>query len=613
VPKRTKKELQEDRALANIRAAWDILYEHPLFYPMWMVVNLDWMSSKHCCPPDGWAVVYFNGTISPNVRRLAEPEEWVYIFAHCLLHLGLDHFHLPDDIENGGNFEKNKAVWQVACDVFITRFLADLKLGKPPEAYCHLLELPAQSEENLYRRFLVENIPADLRGLSTAGINFPDMMDLGTADPGHTWRWQKIDWPDRLGRGLAQAARSAVNVAAGVQNTLAWRDERSPAQRARTWFIDHYPLLGSLAATFKVIEDPALCARMDIHVAAVDDELREIYINSAAGLDEQETLFVMAHEMLHAGLRHQARRQGRDPYLWNVACDYVINGWLVEMKLGALPQLGVLYDPELNGLSAESIYDRVVSDLRKYRKLATLRGVGLGDILEPRSSSPSQDGENLDDFYRRCLAQGLVYHQDTMRGDIPAGLVEEIQALGQPPIPWDVALARWFDDHFLPLEKVRTYTRPSRRQSTTPDIPRPSYVAPPGDFTRTFGVILDTSGSMDRHLLAKALGAISNYSLARDVPLVRVVFCDATPYDQGYLSPEEIAGRVQVKGRGGTVLQPGIDLLERAEDFPKDGPLLIITDGWCDRLHIRREHAFLMPEGSRLPFVVRGDVFWIAA
>jgi hypothetical protein len=114
-------------------------------------------------------------------------------------------------------------------------------------------------------------------------------------------------------------------------------------------------------------------------------------------------------------------------------------------------------------------------------------------------------------------------------------------------------------------------------------------------------------------LLAKALGAISNYSLARDVPFVRVVFCDAAPYDQGYLSPEEIAGRVQVKGRGGTVLQPGIDLLERAEDFPKDGPLLIITDGWCDRLHIRREHAFLMPEGARLPFVVRGDVFWISA
>ncbi len=125
-------------------------------------------------------------------------------------------------------------------------------------------------------------------------------------------------------------------------------------------------------------------------------------------------------------------------------------------------------------------------------------------------------------------------------------------------------------------------------------------------------MILDTSGSMDRQLLAKALGAISSYSLSRDVPLVRVVFCDAAAYDQGYLAPEDIAGRVQVRGRGGTVLQPGIDLLEQAEDFPKDGPLLVITDGWCDRVHLHREHAFILPQGNHLPFIPRGEVFYIS-
>jgi len=57
------------------------------------------------------------------------------------------------------------------------------------------------------------------------------------------------------------------------------------------------------------------------------------------------------------------------------------------------------------------------------------------------------------------------------------------------------------------------------------------------------------------------------------------------------------------------VLQPGIDLLERAEDFPRDGPVLIITDGFCDRLRTRRPHAFLIPEGRWLPFVPQGPVF----
>jgi len=101
---------------------------------------------------------------------------------------------------------------------------------------------------------------------------------------------------------------------------------------------------------------------------------------------------------------------------------------------------------------------------------------------------------------------------------------------------------------------------------------------------------------MERALLAKALGAVASYSVARDVPGVRVVFCDAAAYDQGYMQPEDIAGTVKIKGRGGTVLQPGINLLRRAEDFPKEAPLLIITDAWCENrlLLYGREHAYLI-------------------
>lgn len=223
------------------------------------------------------------------------------------------------------------------------------------------------------------------------------------------------------------------------------------------------------------------------------------------------------------------------------------------------------------------------------------------------------DGVDLDEFYRRCLANGLVYHEHGGRGLLPAGLIEEIRALMQPPIPWDVELARWFEEYFPPLEVHRSYARISRRQSATPDIPRPSWVpASDAEDGRTFGVILDTSGSMHRALLAKALGAIAGYSIAREVPAVRVVFCDAATYDQGYMPPDAIADRVQVRGRGGPVLQPAIDLLEHAEDFPKSGPLLIITDGYCDRLAIKRDHAFILPDGRSLPFVATGKVFRIA-
>jgi hypothetical protein len=57
------------------------------------------------------------------------------------------------------------------------------------------------------------------------------------------------------------------------------------------------------------------------------------------------------------------------------------------------------------------------------------------------------------------------------------------------------------------------------------------------------------------------------------------------------------------------VLQPGIDLLNNADDFPKEAPILIVTDGYCDKAILHgREHAYLIPQGSNLPFVAKGKV-----
>jgi predicted metal-dependent peptidase len=434
------------------------------------------------------------------------------------------------------------------------------------------------------------------------------------ASYGYLWRQKDQSWTEIFSAGLARAVRDAVNTAGGLApDPHGQKHRQTPAIRARNWFISNYPLLGAIAAAFRIIEESAVCGSMEIRIAAVSPYLQEIYINPAAGLCETECRFVIAHELLHAGLRHDIRHEWRDPYFWNVACDYVINQWLVEMNIGEAPT-GILLDEQFKGLSAEAVYDRIVTDMRRFRKIATLRGTGLGDILSKGDSGLAGKGSTVDlaGFYRHSLGQGLTYHEEQDRGYLPSGLVEEIRALAHPPIPWDVELARWFDEYFTPLEKTRSYARPSRRQSSTPDIPRPSWVKTKAALDgRTFGVILDTSGSMARALLAAALGAIASYAASRDVPGVRVVFCDAASYDQGYLRPEDIAGTVKVRGRGGTVLQPGIDLLQNAGDFPQNAPLLVITDGYCEDhlLLYGREHAFLIPEGNRLPFVAKGKIF----
>lgn len=580
-----KKKAPEDPAKKARDAGWLAVHAHPLLRPLASRASL---YPTEDLPAGAWARIDLTGTVHASKRR-AEPAEWEWVFAHLLLHNAFGHAkEEPEDAR----------AWRAACEASVAGFLEDLKVGRRPVAPD--LEIPRGTTEALYRRFRAEGIPPGVEELGTAGEG-PDHLPTES-----TWSWDKTNWTAAFSTGLREAVREGVERAGGgVAGTV-----QTPGIRAKEWFLASYPLLGSLAAAFKIVEDVEVCQRLNVAVAAVSPARREIYLNPAAGLTEPELRFVMAHEFLHVGLGHGERQQGRDPYLWNVACDFAINDWLVEMRVGAFPQVGGLLDPELRGLSAEAIYARIVTDMRRFRKLCTLRGVGLGDVLGPWEPGEPGMGADLDAWYRSALAQGLELHDRVGRGLLPKGLVEEIRALATPPIPWDVRLAQWLDAFFAPLERTRTYARASRRQSATPDIPRPRLILPEVPVVeRTFGVVIDTSGSMSRELLGKALGAVASYAASREVRQVRVVFCDAAAHDGGYLEAEAIADRVRVVGRGGTVLQPGIDLLEEAADFPKDGPILVITDARCDRFRSTREHAIVVPRGARLPMVPRGPVF----
>jgi len=68
-------------------------------------------------------------------------------------------------------------------------------------------------------------------------------------------------------------------------------------------------------------------------------------------------------------------------------------------------------------------------------------------------------------------------------------------------------------------------------------------------------------------------------------------------------------GRVEITRLGGTILQPGIQCIIELIGFPKDGPLLVITDGACGALQIPLDHAFLLLESARLPFTTRAPIF----
>lgn len=585
----------------NLNEGIKIIENHQLFGKLDITLQT---AKKDVLSKGTSAISDEDGFIILNKYENHSPQEWAYIIAHCMLHLCFDNFE---------EFRKNqydKKLWNMACDIYITKFLSDIKFGTPTAEITDN-SIVSSGEKQIYDKLIQNGISPESNIYGTSKAGEPDMMWDKYYQNRQNYRYgNNTTYAVKFAYAVSDSVRAVINEAGGKTG----ENKKSVQVLASEWFINHYPLLGGLATGFKIIETgygSHSALKNDISVAGISVTEREIYVNSASGLTLEEWKFVLAHEYLHAGLQHHERCNGREPYLWNVACDFVINGWLNEMHIGIMPQ-NVLYDESLKGFSAEEIYDILIKNLRKNSKLETFRGYGKGDILDEGYAESKLKPTTLDDFCRNALRSGLEYHISNGRGFIPAGLIEEIKALSMPPIPWDVELAKWFDMNFAPIEKRRTYARPSRRQNSTPDIPRPSYVKEDiPEYSRTYGVIIDTSGSMDTKLLGMALGSTASYSVAKEVPLVRVVFCDAFAYDIGYVSPEDIAGRVEVKGRGGTVIQPAVDLLEKAKDFPKNAPILIITDGYIEEnLEIHREHAFLIPKGNRLPFRAKGKVFY---
>ena len=531
---------------------------------------------------DDWAYITSSGWLYVNPQRQATAAEWVYILSHCCLHLALGHIRKE---------KQGDILWERACDCVVSRFLLASKIGKPPAQFAELPPINAKEEAAFYQ-WLWEHPDEKI----------PNYFTMSSGQSGMRFDYVPTgqDWRQLFSEDLQWSIRKALRGAAAAQAEPACTCR--PAELAKAWFISSYPLLGAIAARFRLVTDGTALAHMDIRIAAVSCHMAEIYINPHAGLSTEEWRFVVAHEFLHAALRHDERLEGRNPLLWNIACDFVINDWLLEMHVGCMPD-GVLYDAQFHGLSAEAVYDQILFETRRYEKLRS------GDLLYGESGQET-NGE-LDDFYRRALQRGLQYHESSNRGFLPAGLIEEIHALSMPPISWDVQLGTWFVRQFPTTQPHHSYARMSRRQSSSPDIPRPAWIYPSEAQTeKTFGIVLDTSGSMSRALLAAALGSISSYSAARRVHAVRLVFCDAAVYDQGVVPPERLSEAVYVQGRGGTQLQPGVDLFVHAEDFPKDAPILVITDGQCEHLHFHgRTHAYLLPRGRRLPFTPKGEIF----
>ncbi len=121
-----------------------------------------------------------------------------------------------------------------------------------------------------------------------------------------------------------------------------------------------YPAFGS---TISSVKYQIVGNNHPIKTAATDG--KTIYCNESylSTLSEDQQVFVFAHEVCHIALNHIMRSEGKDPELWNIATDAVINEHLqkdgLPMVEGGVDIKGALkYD-------AEELYQKLLAEKQK--------------------------------------------------------------------------------------------------------------------------------------------------------------------------------------------------------------------------------------------------------
>jgi len=304
-------------------------------------------------------------------------------------------------------------------------------------------------------------------------------------------------------------------------------------------------------------------------------------------LPVKQRLYVLGHEVLHAALQHAARRADRNPELWNISADVIVNEALNKAGVGEFPPFGVRGDhlplPEgWEHWSVEQVYRWLEQNTAKVRlEWADLLGEGeqggksKGERTIIQQGEPElygegeAQGESREDRVRRWQRElHKAWQVAKTAGKCPAGLERWLESLLKPRT--DIrALLRSYIREGLGRSVVTNWLRPSRKN---PDLPWVKRLTIP-----TIHALVDTSGSIGEEELSLFLGTLQEF---RSQTEITVTCWDAEAYETVKVRGRDILPWVKgkIKGGGGTVIAPA---LKKTLERMKPGDIVVVlTDGY---------------------------------
>lgn len=144
------------------------------------------------------------------------------------------------------------------------------------------------------------------------------------------------------------------------------------------------------------------------HTAATDG--KNIYFdpNYLESLNDDEKLFIIAHELMHIKFEHMYRMtnkngQMRDAETWNIATDAIINANLE--RDGFKIKQGYVNKPEALKYTAEEFYEKLLTEKNQQNKENQSQGGNSGNNNQSQQNgqnnqkNESQNGQSGDHTY----------------------------------------------------------------------------------------------------------------------------------------------------------------------------------------------------------------------
>ena len=380
---------------------------------------------------------------------------------------------------------------------------------------------------------------------------------------------------------------------------------------ARVGLLLRHPFFGNMATRLRI-----LAADDWLPTAAVDG--RNLYFNTQFfnAMSNKEIEFVVAHEILHMVFDHLGRREERNPMLYNIAADYIVNNLLVRDRIGETPKIvDCFQDFKYEGWTSEQVYDELFKEAEKNGEEFLKQ---LGEMLDEHLDNEGEDGEgeegeeSKDGKGNSVSKRPAKYSKEEMKkvkdevkeamlnaaqaagaGNVPAGVQRMIKELTEPKMNWRELLRQQIQST---IKSDYTFSRPSRKGQMS------GAILPGMNFAETIDICiaLDMSGSIGNKQAADFLGEVKGIMDEYKDYKIKIWCFDTDVYGEDDFSADDARDitEYEIVGGGGTDFMANWKYMRENDIQPKK--FLMFTDGYawdswgeddyCDTVFVIHSH-----------------------